>query len=135
MVERFNRTLLDQLSKFVDYHQTDWDQHIPYLMMAYRSAVHESTNCSPAKIFFGRDLRLPVDLLLGHPEEDREPAKQYTVDLRERLERIHCFACEHLRLTSDRMKERYDLLQEGQPLDVGDAVWLHDPQRRKEVSP
>ena len=29
MVERFNRTLPDQLAKFADYHQTDWDQHIP----------------------------------------------------------------------------------------------------------
>ena len=69
MVERFNRTLEDQLAKFVDYHQRDWDEHIPYLMLAYRSAVHESTGCTPAKVVFGRDLRLPVDLLFGRPVE------------------------------------------------------------------
>ena len=61
MVERFNRTLEEQLAKFVDYHQRDWDEHIPYLMLAYRSAIHESTGCTPAKVIFGRDLRLPVD--------------------------------------------------------------------------
>ena len=33
------------------------------------------------------------------------------------------------------MKQRYDLLQEGQLLAIGDAVWLHDPQRRKGVNP
>lgn len=49
MVERLNQTLEDQLAKFVDYHQKDWDEHIPYLMMAYRSAVHEFTCCTPAK--------------------------------------------------------------------------------------
>ena len=40
MVERFNKTFEDQLAKFVDYNQRDWDEHIPYLMLAYRSAIH-----------------------------------------------------------------------------------------------
>ena len=53
MVERFNRTLEEQLAKFVDYHQRDWDEHIPYLMLAYRSAIHESTGCTPAKLYLG----------------------------------------------------------------------------------
>ena len=33
------------------------------------------------------------------------------------------------------MKDRYDTLLEGQLLDVGDAVWLHNPQRKKGLSP
>ena len=41
MVERFNRTLKAQLSKFVSDHQGDWDQHVP-LLMAYLTAVHET---------------------------------------------------------------------------------------------
>ena len=61
MVERFNRTLEAQLSKFADYHQRDWDVHIPFLLMAYRSAVHDTTGITPAKMMLGRDLRLPVD--------------------------------------------------------------------------
>ena len=40
MVERFNRTLKDQLARFVDCHQRDWDEHILYFMQVYRSAVH-----------------------------------------------------------------------------------------------
>ena len=47
MVERFNRTLEMQLSKFADHNQKDWDLHIPFLAMAYRSADHDSTGCSP----------------------------------------------------------------------------------------
>ena len=61
MVERFNRMLESQLSKFVEDHQRDWDSHLPLLLMAYRIAVHESTGYTPASLMLGRDLRLPID--------------------------------------------------------------------------
>ena len=137
MVERFNRTIEDQLAKFVDYHhQRDWDEHILYLMLAYRSVIHESTGCTPAKVMFGRDLRLPVDLLLGHPEEDvLSSGVDYTRELCEKLELVHRYASNHLKMASDRMKQRYDLLQNGVSLSAGDPVWFHNPQRKKGLSP
>ena len=55
MVERFNRTLKNMLAKFVDENLSDWDCHLPLLMMAYRSAVHETTGCSPSELMFGRE--------------------------------------------------------------------------------
>ena len=33
------------------------------------------------------------------------------------------------------MKQRYDLALKCQQLEVGDAVWLHNPQRKKGLSP
>ena len=50
LVERFNRTLKQMLSMFVNTHRNDWDDHIPYLMMAYRSTVHA---------MLGREVHLP----------------------------------------------------------------------------
>ena len=35
MVERFNRTLESQLSKFVNHHHTNWDERVPLLLIAY----------------------------------------------------------------------------------------------------
>ncbi|GFX91059.1 transposon Tf2-9 polyprotein [Trichonephila clavipes] len=64
MVERFNRTILNNLSLMVSKNQQDWDQKIPLFLLAYRSAVHETTGYSPSQMLFGRDLRLPCDLLL-----------------------------------------------------------------------
>ena len=62
-------------------------------------------------------------------------AKDYTIDLCEKLERVHHFSHSHLKMSSDRMKQRYDLLvQEEQPLEAGDAVWLHNPQKKKGLS-
>ena len=70
-------------------------------LMAYQSAIHESTNCSPAKPFFGIYLWLPIDLLLGYPLE-RKWTREYSIDPQWRMERIYCFAHQHLWLTSDR---------------------------------
>jgi len=70
MVERFNRALEAQLSKFADHNQKDWDLHIPFLLMAYRSAIHDTTGCSPVKLMMGRELKLPIDLIFGRPEEE-----------------------------------------------------------------
>lgn len=47
LVERFNRTLKQMLTMFVNSHCNNWDDHIQYLMMAYRSTVHGSTKCTP----------------------------------------------------------------------------------------
>lgn len=65
IVDRFNRTLEAQLSKFVDQHQRDWDKHTPPLMMANRTATHDMTGETAAMIIMGRNLRLPIDLLGG----------------------------------------------------------------------
>ncbi len=62
LVERFNRTLATQLSMFVESHQRDWDEYVPYLLMAYRTAVHESTKTTPAKLMMGHEIRIPIDL-------------------------------------------------------------------------
>ena len=53
MVERFNQIVVSQLSKYVEDHQQDWDKHIPFLLMAYRIAVHEATGHSPSQFMLG----------------------------------------------------------------------------------
>jgi len=67
IVERFNKTMKQHLSKVVDQHQKDWDQHIPLFLMAYRAAVHNTTGQSPSKVLFGRELPLPCDVVFGSP--------------------------------------------------------------------
>ncbi|UYV75054.1 DUSP19 [Cordylochernes scorpioides] len=48
--------LTQHLTMFVDKNQREWDQHLPILLMAYRSAEHESTGYSPARMLFGHEL-------------------------------------------------------------------------------
>ena len=57
---------------------------------------------------FGRVLRLPCDLVFGAPPDKEQSTTDYTADLVERLHDIHHFACQHLKVASDRMKARYN---------------------------
>ena len=78
--------------------------------MAYRTAVHQSTGQTPARLMMGHELRIPVDLMYGQPpgcgnKYESEFAKQLT----ESLELTHQFAQNRLRLSSERMKNQYDV--------------------------
>ncbi|GFT44046.1 retrovirus-related Pol polyprotein from transposon 412 [Trichonephila clavipes] len=64
MVERFNRTILNNLSLMVSKNQQDWDQKVPLFLLAYRSAVHETTGYSSSQMLAAEDLRLPCDCCL-----------------------------------------------------------------------
>ena len=136
MVERFNRTLEAMLSKFVAENQKDWDELLPFVMMAYRSSVHESTGCSPSEMMLGRNVQLPVELLFSRPQEEAlDSPTKYAHQLQQRMERTHDFARDTLRIESDRQKRHYDHRADRGLYDVGDAVWLHNPKRKRGISP
>ena len=59
MVKTYNRTLKTQLSLFVDEHERDWDKHVPMLLMAYRTVVHNATKFTPARII-GNEIRVSI---------------------------------------------------------------------------
>ena len=52
---------------FVNENHSDWDEHLPTVLMAYRTAVQESTGQTPARLMMGHELRVPLDLMFGQP--------------------------------------------------------------------
>jgi len=70
-VERQHQTILNYLAKFISENQRDWDRWVPMFLLAYRSSKHEATGVTPAELYFGRDLRLPIDLLRESPPNVR----------------------------------------------------------------
>ena len=137
MVERFNRTLKNMLSKFVKDNVSDWDCHLPLLMMAYRSSVHETTGCSPSELMFGREIRLPVDLMFGAPESEKDltDACDYALSLQDKIRKVHGYAREHLTIESERQKRKYNKRLNQKTYGRGAPVWFYNPKRKKGVSP
>ena len=130
MVERFNKTMKGHLSKVVAKNQRDWDQQLPLLLMAYRSAVYESTCQSPAKVIFGKDLKLPRDLMFDSPEAKKLEVYDYADELQERLLKIHKMVREQIQLSSNRMKSRYDIRANSARFHENDMVWLTQQEKR-----
>ena len=136
MVERYNRTLENQLALFVNSNQNDWDERLPLLLIAYRSAVHESTGCNPAKLMMGRELRLPLDLTYGRPDDQLwQCTTEYGQTLEETIETANVFARKKLQLTASKMKTNYDIDAAANRFERGTAVWLHSPAVKKGFSP
>ena len=131
MIERLNRTLQDMLAKYVSGHQRDWDEHLPLVMMAYRSSVHASTQYTPFYLLFGHEVRLPVDIMFGRQPDHQPEVSEYVRNLRDTLEDVHENAREHLRTAQKRQKDHYDQRIAGEQIEIGDRVFLHEPAVKK----
>ena len=133
MVERYNRTVDNQLATFVQDHQKDWDLHLPLLLMSYRSVVHEMTKLTPAMLMFGRELRVPLGLLLGQLHADIKELSylEYAERLQASIVTVHDFARDHQQAGSEQMKRRYDIRSEAFTFRKGGLVWLYNLRRKK----
>ena len=96
MIERANRSIQNKIFSYISDKQDEWDEHIPLLMLAYRSSIHETTGVSPDMIMISRELTLPVDITFGGPiKEDRLCATEHAYQLEQKLLGIHDFARKH----------------------------------------
>lgn len=137
MVERYNATLVSQLARYCADDQQDWDEWLPYVLMAYRSAEHEATKYTPARLMLGREIRLPIDLVIGRPPDEKLPTVQseYAVALQQRLEDTRRRVSEHLKLAGRTMWQQYQQRVRETKHQPGDKVWLHNPRRVRGLSP
>jgi hypothetical protein len=135
MVEHYFKTVEEHLHKVVASHQRDWDERLPFFLLAYRASTHDTTGLTPASLVFGRELRLPCDLLFGAPPDKERHTTDHAADLVDHLHDTHDYARQHLKLASGRMKTRYDKLANSAGYHEGDGVWLYRPTRKKGKSP
>lgn len=65
LVERFNATLQKMLSLLVNESRNDWDDHLPYVLMAYRASTYDNTHCFPNLSMTCREMNLTIDVMTG----------------------------------------------------------------------
>ena len=137
LVERMNRTIEAMISMYISPGQRDWDQFLPYIMMAYRSAVQSTTGYTPNRMMLGREVDMPIDLIIGVPDEEKKKVSEveYVEKLRTDLEQVHAVAREHIKCRSDKQKKHYDLKSHIRRYEECDLVWIHNPAKKKGISP
>ena len=125
LVERFNRTLLDMLATTTRNHPFDWEDQIRKVCMAYNTSVHSSTGYTPFYLMFGRQAKLPIDLMYATGHHVELPTSEYATQLKKGLEEAYARVREKLTRSHERRKENYDRKVHGDPYNQGDLVWMH----------
>ena len=120
MCERFNRTLLNMLGTLEPEQKKNWKAYVGPLVHAYNCTQHDSTGFSPYYLMFGRNPRLPVDIVFGLRKEVK--GSNYIKDLRERLNHVYHLATESSKQSQQKQKEGYDMRVRGATIRVGDRV-------------
>ena len=109
MIERFNRTIEAMPQVWVDQSQTDWDEHLAMLAMAYRLSEHKTTKETPNAMMLGREVRMPVDLLVEPiPVSVPTATTAYAQNLQDKLVTAHEIARENTNTMMRTQKRHYD---------------------------
>ena len=136
LVERFNRTLQAMISTYVKDDQSDWDDHLPHIMMAYRSSEHASTKATPNFLMFGREVNIPLDLLAGEdPNQQKQTTSDYALKVQHNLREAYSRVRVHTQAAQKRQKRQYDQKKMGKPFQEGDRVWIYTFRKRQGRSP
>lgn len=96
--------------------------------MAYNTSVHPTTGFTPFYLMFGRQAKLPVELMYGTPETETMPPSQYAMTLKASLGEAYARVRERTARQLERQKELYNRRIHGNPFKVGDHVWVLFPQ-------
>ena len=125
--ERVNRVLMDSIRCFVSKTPTNWDECLPRIVGALRSAVNRSTGYTANMLMLGREVNQPVDLVFPHPSfSDQIDCDQYVAELSENIKLAHQTARNTLKTTQAIMKRNYDIKTLVHSYEEGDIVYVLD---------
>ena len=127
LIERFNSTSTGMLSKKVKKGGKDWDQLLPYVLVAYRVNIQESTGESPFFLLYVRTPRVPTDDML-QPPADRSIVNldDYGNEIATQMSLLGS-AREHIEVSQWKQKRFHDLKSKDPKISVGDKVMVYFP--------
>ena len=64
-VENLHKTLRSMLKARVEDNPATWDEHLDFCVK-----VHSSTGHNPFELMFGREMRIPLDVMVGGAEDN-----------------------------------------------------------------
>jgi hypothetical protein len=117
------------LASYANENRDNWDENLPFVLMAYRSTIHDSTSCSPNLLMFGHEISQPVDLILGNPpySETHTCPIEYVEWLKNTFEDTYDFVHENLRQSASKQKKYYDRGLKPRNFSPQDFVWRWYP--------
>jgi hypothetical protein len=131
-VERVHRTINGIFGKLLAQKPRLWCEYVPAVAMAYNSAFHSSTTCSPFFLVHIRPSKLPFDLLVERPpESESSNLDDFTEEMLEKAHVALAIVRQHLNCSFNRAKKRYDSRVKSLNIRPGNFVWYYSPQPPK----
>ena len=115
--------------------QHDWDEHLPFLSMAYRATPQDSTGLTPNFLMYGRELSMPVDVMIGPPQDQPMTELEYVKKMQKKLTYAYGLARMNLKKAAERQSKYYNKFRHGVQFNLGDLCWYANKLRKKGVSP
>ena len=134
MVERSNRTLIDILSKYGES-EADWDLRLPLVLFALRTSEHTSTGFSPFSLVYGREARLPWDIVYGSAPSTLMPLEKWVAERKKHMSQVFKMVQEHTKKRQLQQKRYFDsnLKGEFQKFEAGEMVMMFDCAARSNM--
>lgn len=104
----------------------EWDVYHSCVTAAYRSTPQESTGLTPNLLIFGREVRLPSEIIFRPETSTRELTSSYGTyveEIRSQLHKAHEICRKNLGRAAERQKNLYDSKVFTHSYSVGDLVW------------
>ena len=131
-VERFNRVIVDTISKYCAEKPHLWDTYLPYVTFVYNTTVHRTIGTTPYSMLFGKEAQYPIDLFYPKPPGDpRLVLGEDGSELNEKLYEVHSHAQATMGKEQRRQRDYFNKKVHGDPFKAGDLVWLFEPHRAK----
>lgn len=139
MVERFNRTLIDQLAKTLLQQPGEWDESLNQVALAYNTSPHSTTGYTPFFLTHGREAKMPVNLLLPNnkPSDSTQGTSDtFATQITSKLQSAFTLANQNRDQAHLTQKHHYGKRVRYIPYNPGDLVWLNDPtSARQKLAP
>ncbi|GFS83154.1 transposon Tf2-11 polyprotein [Trichonephila clavipes] len=127
LTERFNKTLADMLSMYVDVEQKNWDEILPFVTFAYNTAKQETTGFTPFYLLHGREAETTLDTMLPFCPNDFDDNN--ITKIAARAEESRQLARVHTLRAQDKDRRRYDSKHQMVSYAPGDLVWVYTPYK------
>ena len=134
LVERFNRSLLAMLAMFVSKEHDNWDDLLPFMMLAYNTTVHTSTGFTPHWLVFGEQCNLPGNLVHRELRPDLPPRDigDYASWIKQALYEAYDEVRAQQWRATHRQKRNYDSKAVTRTFPIGCWVLRYYPPTRKD---
>ena len=106
--------------------QTKWDQYIPQIAGAIRSAVNQTTGFTANMMMLGREVTTPAELMFPCQGDKVKEPNEYVANLKENMQGAHAVAREKIAKSLRTAKRYYDLKLLLRQYEEGDVVYLLD---------